>query len=342
MALLLLPEKCCNPASQSLGSALGLACSPSVTSNQDEQRTVDLPQHTEATFDGFIINGLTNTCSIELIQNTYDELVHFRPNAFQVPTGGVGNSFVTQLTTYLSCFGRAGPYEGIAIKVAMVYQQLLLQKPCGVRPDSAAACLKRRMELWNRGEARELLHECRTIHQQRDDWAKRTPHSNMNDTARDFASSVTSGKLKSAWRMLDSNERGGVLRLDDEIDGETVRDILKGKQPEAAPIQPGSVPDGAPPQPPHPILVAAITRDSIRRTALRIEGATGSSGVDAEIWRRMLTSFGQASDGLCDAVAACAMIRIATAYVDPVRLEAYTARRLIPLDNNPGVRAMAL
>ena len=50
----------------------------------------------------------------------------------------------------------------------------------------------------------------------------------MNDTARDFASSVTSGKLKSAWRMLDSNERGGVLRLDDEIDGETVRDILKG------------------------------------------------------------------------------------------------------------------
>eukprot|EP00117_Sycon_ciliatum_P022669 scpid106978/ scgid19488/ len=153
---------------------------------------------------------------------------------------------------------------------------------------------------------------------------------------------MTSGKLKSALRMLDGNERGGVLRLDDEIDGETVRDILKGKQPEAAPIQPGSVPDGAPPQPPHPILVAAITRDSIRRTALRIEGATGSSGVDAEIWRRMLTSFGQASDGLCDAVAACAMIRIATAYVDPVRLEAYTARRLIPLDNNPGVRAMAL
>ena len=86
-----------------------------------------------------------------LIQNTYDELVHFRPNASQVPTGGVGNSFVTQLTTYLSCFGRARPYEGIAIKVAMVYQQLLLQKPCGVRPDSAAACLKRRMELWNRG-----------------------------------------------------------------------------------------------------------------------------------------------------------------------------------------------
>ena len=133
------PEKCCNRASQCLGSALGLACSPSLTSSQDERGTVDLPQHMEATFDGFIINGLTNTCSIELIQNTYDEFVHFRPNAFQVPTGGVGNSFVTQLTTYISCFGCAGPYERIAITVVLVYQQLLLQKLCGVRPDSAAA-----------------------------------------------------------------------------------------------------------------------------------------------------------------------------------------------------------
>ena len=63
--------------------------------------------------------------------------------------------------------------------------------------------------------------------------------------------------------------------------------------------------------------------------------------MDADIWRRMLPSFGQAYDGLCDAVAVCA-IRIATAYVDPVSLEAYTACRLIPLDKNPGVRPIGI
>ena len=46
-------------------------------------------------------------------------------------------------------------------------------------------------------------------------------------------------------------------------------------------------------------------------------------------------------DGLCDAVAVCA-IRIATAYVDPVSLEAYTACRLIPQDKNPGVRPIGI
>ena len=120
-----------------------------------------------------------------------------------------------------------------------------------------------------------------------------------------------------------------------------MRFILKVKPPGAAPIQPRSVPDGAPPQPPHPILFAAITRDSIRRTALKIEGVAGPSGVDADTWRRMLTSSRQASVDLCDAVAACA-IRIATDYLDPVSLEACTACKLVLLHKYPGVRPIGI
>ena len=51
----------------------------------------------------------------------------------------------------------------------------------------------------------------------------------------------------------------------------------------------------------------------------------------------MCTSFSDASDQSCDATAKCAH-RLNTAYIDPTSLEDYTACRLIPLDNNPGVR----
>eukprot|EP00117_Sycon_ciliatum_P025674 scpid101616/ scgid21259/ len=152
---------------------------------------------------------------------------------------------------------------------------------------------------------------------------------------------MTSGKLKSALRMVDGDELGAVLRLDNEIDGETVCDLLKGKHPEAASIKPGSVlvPDGVT-QLPHPILLAAITRDNIRRFALKVEGAAGPSGVDADIWQRMLTSFGKASGGLCDAIATCAIriARFATTYIDPVKLEAYTAWKAYSSDKNLGLR----
>ena len=51
----------------------------------------------------------------------------------------------------------------------------------------------------------------------------------------------------------------------------------------------------------------------------------------------MCTSFGDASNALCDALAACGR-RLATTYVDPSSLVAYVSCRLITLDKKPGVR----
>ena len=63
--------------------------------------------------------------------------------------------------------------------------------------------------------------------------------------------------------------------------------------------------------------------------------------MDADGWRRMCTAFGDISDDLCDALASCAR-RIATQYVNPASMEAYTACRLIPLDKKPGVRPIGI
>ena len=55
----------------------------------------------------------------------------------------------------------------------------------------------------------------------------------------------------------------------------------------------------------------------------------------------MCTSFSDASDSLCDALASSAR-RLATQYIDPNSLEAFVASRLIPLDKNPGVRPIGI
>ena len=65
------------------------------------------------------------------------------------------------------------------------------------------------------------------------------------------------------------------------------------------------------------------------------------SGGDADFWRRQLSSFGTASAGLCEAVAALAR-RLCTEYVDPSVLEAFVANRLIPLDKRPGTRPIGI
>ena len=74
---------------------------------------------------------------------------------------------------------------------------------------------------------------------------------------------------------------------------------------------------------------------------MNTHGAAGPSGVDAENWRWMCTSFADTSDYLCDSLALCAR-RLPTTFVDPNALEAYLASRLIPLDKHPGVRPIGI
>ena len=55
----------------------------------------------------------------------------------------------------------------------------------------------------------------------------------------------------------------------------------------------------------HKIKYECIDAEVIRNTALRTRGGSGPSGMDADGWRRILTSnsFGQSSTDLCNALA---------------------------------------
>ena len=69
-----------------------------------------------------------------------------------------------------------------------------------------------------------------------------------------------------------------------------------------------------------------------------MDGAAGSSGLDATSWKKLCTCFNDASDTLCDALSAVAK-RLARTFIDPTCLDACC---LIALDKHPGVQPIGV
>ena len=82
-----------------------------------------------------------------------------------------------------------------------------------------------------------------------------------------------------------------------------------------------------------------ISEQKIQEAANLTKGAAGPSGLDANQYRHILWSkqFNREGKDLLDQIATLA-IKLAMKAVDPTCFEAYLANRLIPLDQNPGIR----
>lgn len=108
------------------------------------------------------------------------------------------------------------------------------------------------------------------------------------------------GKVRAALRHVSSQSNGGIIHLDSQADAngtDTVREILKEKHPLGKPITPSAI---IPPNEPVTKHHYVIFDNSslIHSIALRISGAAGPSRVDSSAWRRMCTSFHNASSKL--------------------------------------------
>ena len=125
------------------------------------------------------------------------------------------------------------------------------------------------------------------------------------------------------------------------IDGKTVEQILNEKHPAPAPANHKYVSQENNSLPYHPSIFDQINANKVRKTAMRISGSHGPSGLDSQEWRRILTIFGQPSTDLCKTIAKITK-RIATENLPDEQLEAFNACRLIPLDKNPGVRPIGV
>ena len=197
--------------------------------------------------------------------------------------------------------------------------------------------MQKRMDHWRAGNFEAILEEGRAIQGR---LIRSENRKGDDNDARRFAELMMKGRLREATRLL-SGENGRVLHLDSEVDDDvTVRDILRGKHPDAQLLKYSAV---APPSVDtfHPVIFEEITGTSILNAALHTDGGAGPSGVDAYAWRRLFGTFQKASADLCKALAKITR-RLSSSSVDPEPLKPLVACRLIALDKCPGVRPVGI
>jgi hypothetical protein len=152
------------------------------------------------------VDAETFRCALNGI---YDETVHWRRNLFKVPSGKAGTTFVRELSGMFRAYADRSALESVAMKVVMVMPALLLQKP---HPRSKAKDhvlhLERRLQLWRKGELKELLLEGRTIQHQIN---RRKSPKHQEDTARIFAKLMMEGEVRAALRIL--TDSSGVVHF---------------------------------------------------------------------------------------------------------------------------------
>jgi hypothetical protein len=218
-----------------------------------------------------------------LMQNTsaiYNEVVQYRRNLFKIPSGKGGKEFIGELTFWLQQFNSATKLNGIAMQTFMILPTILLQKPSArSKAKDHSQALERRLNLWKSGKLDELMKEIRHIQKSFTTSRKARP---PEDVARSFSKLIMEGKVSAALKMLDRESTTGILNLSEEVLAD-----LQSKHPPPEPIKENSLLEG----PEEQILACffdAIDEQTILKAALNTRGSAGPSGMDADLYRRIL------------------------------------------------------
>ena len=269
------------------------------------------------------------------INSIYNEIVLYRRNLFKLPSGKVGKDFINELTFWLHQFNSSSKLNAVALEIFMILPTIMLQKPSArSKAKEHSLALGRRLKLWKAGDIEQLMREIRHIQKSfTSSKKKRSP----DDIARSFSKLIMEGKVSAALKLLDKESSTGVLNLTEEV----LKD-LKMKHPEPAPISENTLLHG----PVDKILECyfdGIDEQTVLRAALNTKGSAGPSGMDAELYRRILCSknFSTAGKALREQIALLAR-NLATKSYHPRLIGAFVASRLIPLDKNPGTRPIGI
>ena len=206
----------------------------------------------------------------------------------------------------------------MSMKAAMVLPHPILPRTTDRRDGSVNKLLQKRLQLWINGDFDKLFEESHALQKR-----IRTKRKLPFDQTKDFNRQMNSGKVANAIRTLQNEQNGGVLELQEKINGETVLQILQSNFPSSQPYEPALIVDDWPNTLPyHPSIFDRIDSHAIRRATLETSGGHGPSGVDALEWDRYLTAFRSRSESLRRTVAKIA-VRLAIEEQDPTSLQAY-------------------
>ena len=161
--------------------------------------------------------------------------------------------------------------------------------------------------------------------------------STIAEISKEFTRETRKGNINSAMKLLADNMQNGILPLNDQ----TLHQI-KQKHPHGKDAHPEVLlPDI--PEEIHPIKFHLIDAESVKKVILKTKGAAGSSGLDADGWKRILISnqFANSSNDLCKTFAEVIKKLFTTEDLSS-SLEVLLACRLLPLDKNPGLRPIGI
>lgn len=270
-----------------------------------------------------------------ILDQAYNTVVRWKPNFFKLPSGTVGKDFIIELTKLVNQYINNTSLQFLSMRSLMVIGPLLLQKPSKKSKNREHINhLKRRLDLWRSGKLLELISEGEAI-QKRLTQGKHNPENHQ----RVFVRLMLQGKISAALKWI-SNVRSGVLDITLEVINK-----LKGKHPDSsAPSQETlSKLLSNPPPRFEPIIFEGINETSIEKAARSTKGSAGPSGMDSDMWRRLLCSkaYGSATEDLRYSISLLTR-KLCTEFVDPYSIKELVSCRLIPLDKNPGIRPIGI
>ena len=263
----------------------------------------------------------------------YLKVVTWKSNLFKLPSGAQGKAFVGEISRLIDMWTNKTDLESISFVALNVFAPIMLQKPSkSSKNKDHIEKLKMRLERWKLGEFDALLSESEAI-QSRLTTSRKENQDHVNKV---FVRLMIQGKMAPALRWITGNT---AKRLTVNAD---IIAQLNSKHPDAVPPHTEALICGEIPKV-EPVIFDSIDADAIFKSAKNTKGSAGPSGLDADIWRRIMcsASFGKFSKDACESVARMCR-RLCTEHVDPASIATFTNCRRIPLDKNPGVRPIGI
>ena len=253
------------------------------TTSNSTDKTEDIPLQADiSTRQQHIWGDLTVDEIFQIILASYEESSRWKRNLFLLPSGSAGKLFIDECTKLVNAWNNNSPLKAIAIKALMLFPSMMLQKPSkNSKSKEHTECLQRRLKLWREGDFDSLVREIRSIQ-------SKLKYQDIPTTteaiAKKFNNFMMIGNVKAALKLLSENNNAGILPLTPET-----LNLLDEKHPQAEAKQDDMMLEGP------EIFIGEfeynnIDGDLIQKSALHTKGAAGPSNLDADGWRRILTS----------------------------------------------------
>ena len=216
------------------------------------------------------------------VSTVYEQIVYWIKNVFLLPSGKAGKQYIDETTKLMNEWLQESPLKDIAFKTIMIMPNLLLQKPSkNSKAEDHLKALERRLKSWISGDLLELLKEAETI--QKSLISKKTS-TNIAEISKRFSQEMEKGNVNSAMKILTDNIKNGILPLKRQTLNQLQLKHPEGKEASQEILLTDT------PETIHPIKFESIDVEKLQKATVKTQGGSGPSGIDADGWKRILTS----------------------------------------------------